>query len=367
MLEAVVMTLAGRQTDHEVVSMTTLGEVGQRLRSNGIDVHALEMPRGTPDLGGLAQLQRLVKARRPAMLHTWMYHADLLGGLVAKWMRLPVMWCVRQSDVRAEKLRSQFLSRVINPVLSHVLPDAIVCCGQQARQIHIRYGYRSDRMIVIRNGFDLHRFRPNASARLKMRTRYAIPTEAQTIGMSARLHPMKDHSTFFRAASVIAREIPTSYFFLCGDSLNDGEPEVERYIRDAGIPRHRVVLAGRIQTMETIYPGLDLSVLSSKSGEGFPNVVGESMACGVPCVVTDVGDAAGIVGQVGRVVAPGASDALARAVIDLVNESAEYRRALQLQVRRRIEYKFSLPDVAAQYEAAYLALLNAKDVASGTW
>jgi glycosyltransferase involved in cell wall biosynthesis len=104
---------------------------------------------------------------------------------------------------------------------------------------------------------------------------------------------------------------------------------------------------------------LDMAVSASSYGEGFPNVLGEAMACGAPCVTTDVGDSALVVGDAGRVVKPNDPEALADAINDLLSLPASARQQLGAAARARIEAHFSLASVARQYAELYASLAKA--------
>ena len=339
---------------HEVVSLTTIGPTGSRLQAAGVGVVSLGMRNGVPDPRGLVALVRLLRRRSPSLIQTWMYHADLLGGIAARLAGdIPVIWSIRQSDVKAENRLHRLLAQVINPLLSRWMPKAIVCCGERVRDVHVGYGYAREKCVVIPNGFDLERFKANSGAGALLRAELKIPEDAPVVGMAARLHPMKDHATFLAAAAIVARSIPAAVFVLCGDGLTAGSPTVARLVLESGLPMERLRLIGRRDDLENIYPALTVAVLSSKSGEGFPNVLGEAMACGVPCVATDVGDSALIVGEHGRIVPPGDAGALAGAVLKLLHMPEAERTALGLAARAKIAERYSIAAVAGQYESLY--------------
>jgi glycosyltransferase involved in cell wall biosynthesis len=359
MLYKLVSRSAHTRSTHEVVSLTTVGPVGARLQAEGIKVVGLGMPNGVPDPRGLVRLVQLLRQHPPALVQTWMYHADLLGGIAAKLSgKIPVVWGVRNTEIGAEKFLLKFLARVVNPPLSHWVPDAIVCCAERAREVHVAFGYAREKCIVIPNGFDMARFQPNWKARAALRTELEIPPSSPVVGMVARLHPMKDHGTFLTAAATVAQSIPSAVFVLCGDGLTSDSPTLTQKIRESGLPIERLRLLGRRDDVENIYPALTATVLSSKSGEGFPNVLGEAMACGIPCVATDVGDSALIVGEHGRIVSPRNPRALAAAILEMLRMPDSERMALGLAGRSRIEQRYSIAAIAVQYESLYEGIVS---------
>ena len=204
---------------------------------------------------------------------------------------------------------------------------------------------------MIPNGFDLERFKPDTDARASVRSELAVEPDTLLVGLIARYDPYKDHENFFRAARGVVERLPKVRFVLCGDGVTPQNDAIMDLVRKAGLA-NSCLLLGRRPDVPRILSALDISCLSSLA-EGFPNVVGEAMACGVPCVVTDVGDAREILGPTGLIVAPRDSEALSRALIDLLSMPAEQRRGLGRQARERIELRFSLPRIVSRYEALY--------------
>jgi glycosyltransferase involved in cell wall biosynthesis len=163
---------------------------------------------------------------------------------------------------------------------------------------------------------------------------------------------MKDHANFLRAAAILTRSHPGIYYFLVGAQVDCHNAELNALISELGL-RRNVRLLGRRHDMDKVSAALDVACSSSAYGEGFPNVIGEAMSCAVPCVVTDVGDSARIVADTGRVVPPEAPIALATALRDLVEGSAQTRCALGVRARERIVQHFSLDAITQQYEELY--------------
>lgn len=357
MLHKLLVASRGGPWEHEVVSMTNAGPMGLRMRAMGVPVFTLNMRNGFFNPIGLVRLVRLIRRRRPSLIQTWMYHADFLGGAAAKLVgRIPVIWGIRQSDIRIEKMVKKVLARLINPLLSHVLPEYIVCCAEEARRIHLRYGYVADKLRVIPNGFELTRFSADPNRRREARSALNVTEDELIVGMVGRLHALKDHRNFIRAVSSIGAKVPHARFLLCGAGLTPDSRELALLFAESGVEPSKFLLLGQRDDVEQIYPVMDVNVLSSLS-EGFPNVLGEAMACEVPCVATDVGDAALIIGSTGRVVPPQNPDALAAAIVDLLTVSEEKRRSLGQLARRRIEEHFSIEAVAGQYQALYEEVL----------
>lgn len=358
MLYKLVSQSSGTRVRHVVVSMLDMGKIGAPIASSGVPVYTLDITSGTRLLGGVRQLHEIIRRERPHVLQTWMYHANLLGGIAGKLAgNATIVWGIRQEalDPRVTKRSIRWISRV-SAALSAWLPATIVCCSEASLRSHASAGYAREKMIVIPNGFDLSAFKEDPEARSHVREELGLDAGAPLIGLVARFHPQKDHANFVKAAALLHKQISQVHFLLCGDGVTWENRELAEWIDDAGV-RSNFHLLGRRNDIPRLDAALDIASLSSRM-EGFPNVVGEAMACGVPCVVTDVGDAAEIVGDAGSVVPAGDPAALAGAWQRLLAAGPEVRRQLGLAARKRVEEQFSLPRVIATYEALYSNLTN---------
>lgn len=338
---------------HVVASLIGEGTWGERLRAAGIEVLDLGMRRTALAPIAIWRLAYSVRRLRPAVLQTWMYHADLLGlvsGILSR--RTPVVWNLRCSDMELSNYSR--MTRAVVQANRHLsnFPEAIVVNSNAGRRLHESLGYHARRWAVIPNGFELDAFRPNNAARLKIRQELGLPKDSVLIGLVARFDPMKDHETFLLAARDLGRRGAEAYFVLVGRGV-DGRNPVLRGQIDKNELAGRVHLLGERRDIDEVTAALDIATSSSAYGEGFSNAIGEAMACGVPCVVTDVGDSAYIVDETGLVVPRKDPAALARAWAELLAMDPEGRRQLGLAARARIVENFDLPKVVAQYESLY--------------
>jgi glycosyltransferase involved in cell wall biosynthesis len=356
MLAKLLRSTASR-TEARVVSLTGDGPAADSIRALGVEVVSLEMRRGVPDPRGIVALAREMRRFRPDVVQTWMYHADLVGGLASLMAgRPPVIWGIRNADLDEDTARWTTRQTLrVCALLSGALPARIVSCSERARDFHVARGYRADKMVVIPNGFDLDDFRPDAAARAAVRRELALAPGAPVVGMVARYHPMKDFETFARAAGLASRDLPGLRFVLCGEGVTPDNVELTGWLGRAGV-LERTALLGRREDVRRILVALDLFTLSSAS-EGFPNALGEAMACGVPCVVTDAGDARWIVGEAGRVVPVRSPEALAAAWRGVLEDEAERARAGE-RARKRVASLFSVSAVAAKFTELYPAVLR---------
>ena len=364
MLHRLLSRMDRSQHESVVVSLTELESVGKRIEALGIEVRALGMQPRAPSPKSVFQLTQLIRQERPEIVQTWMHHADLFGGLAAKFAGdFPVIWNIRQSDLdpRSSKRTTIWTAKACAR-LSRRLPTRIVCCSEASRITHSAIGYAADKMVVIPNGFDIDTFQPNREARRAVRRELGVPDDALLVGLVARFHPQKDHANFVRAAALLHERLPNVHFLLCGNQVSWENQELVAHVERAGI-RDRCHLLGTRSDMPRIQASLDIATSSSSDGEGFSNITAEAMACGVPCVVTDVGDSALIVSDTGRVVPPRNSAALAEAWRDLIELGAAGRARLGAAAHDRIATHFPLPAIVARYEALYRDVARAKPLA----
>ena len=336
-----------------VISLMDQGTLGKPITDLGIPVFFLGMRRGVPDVTGIWKLWNILRRERPRLLQTWLYHADVLGLLGGKLVGVPhVIWNLRCSNMNlAEYSKVTGLTMRAGARLSH-WPEAIIVNSRAGQRFHEELGYRPKHWEFIPNGFDLDHFKPNQSARVQLRERLKRPEDAFLIGHVARFDPMKGHEIFLRAAHMIAKRRAGPQFVLAGRDVEITNTTLRGLIDDLEL-NDRVHLLGECHEVAHITAALDVASSSSVFGEAFSNAIGEAMACGVPCVVTDVGDSAIIVGDTGNVVPPGDPEALAEAWDDLLCISPEERQRIGSAARRRVQTCYSLSDVTDRYQRFY--------------
>ncbi len=339
---------------HNVVVTMTDGIGHDLLRSRlaraDVPIYSLGMRRGVPNLSAVVRLVRILRKVRPDILQTWMYHADLLGLLVGKIARVPsIAWNIRCSSMGHQPTLSTLVLRMLIPLSS--LPHVVLANSQSGIRAHKALGYKPRRWVYIPNSLDLDEFRPDPEARNQVRRELELPQDAPIIGLVARFHPMKDHANFVAAASLLAADDPRIHFVLVGRGVDSANVELTRWVESTGA-RHRFHLLGHRLDISRITAGLDIGCSSSAS-EGSSNALAEAMACGVPCVATDVGDSSLIVQNTGVIVPPKQPQAFARACHGLINLTLKRREELGLAARKRIEECFSVPSVVLRYQGLY--------------
>jgi glycosyltransferase involved in cell wall biosynthesis len=337
-----------------VLSLLGPGAVGARMSAMDVPVLTLGMRQERPLSPAMLRLVPIARSLRPSLLQGWMYHGNLAasGCALLSGRRLPVIWNVRHSihDMGHETRLTRGFIR-LGAALSSSTRAIIYNSGLSARQ-HEALGYDSDKTVVIPNGFDCQLFRPRPEMAQWLRQDARVEPGRVLIGMVARNHPQKDPCNLIKATALLAARGIDVHVLIVGPGFDTDNAEVMGAIAQAGVAG-RFSLLGERHDIPDIVAGLDIATLPSAWGEGFPNVLGEAMACGVPCVTTAVGDSAWIVGRTGIVVPPRDPEALADALGRLVALGCEGRRQLGAAARARVIEHFEVDDIVGRYQELY--------------
>lgn len=354
MLARLVERWDDRRFEGPVVVLDNVGLVGGHLKSAGLDVIDLGIGRASRPLA-VTRLARVLRREQPHVVHAWMYHANLVAGLAAPFAGHPAMvWSVHHRAVDTSLKRATRWVARAGAALSTRVPDAIVAVSEDSLEAHVDAGFAADRMTVIPNGADLQRFRPDPDARQRVRAAERIPADAPVVGLVGRYTPEKDHGNFFSAAAHIASELPAAHFLLAGERVTPDNLSLVEMARQARVDDRTRFLGARADVAELLAT-LDVLVLSS-TAEASPLVVGEAMACGVPCVITDVGDGPSLVADTGRIVPPSDPRALADGTVEVLGMEPDARAAIGKAARNRIAEHFDLSDSVRAYEDLYSRL-----------
>jgi len=298
----------------------------------------------------VVRLVTTLRALKPHVVHGYMPDANVLAWLAGRLSSARVVWGLRASDVDFRRYR--FLSGALFKAASWLSPhaDLIIANSEAGRRFHVEHGYSGDRMIVIPNGIDVDCFRPDPEARYRLRQEWGVAPDAFVVGSVARLDPMKDHETYLEAAAILSRRMPEARFVIVGNGTGEAKRRLVEVAEGLGVG-HAVIWLGTRMDMPAVYSAFDVAVSSSAFGEGFSNTLGEAMACQVPCVTTDVGDAATIVADTGRVVPRRDPRRLAEGIAEI---AADDRVRLGQQARLRIEQFYSADRLAQRTTEALL-------------
>lgn len=355
-----LVTHAKDGTEHSVISLIGMGTFGSRLQDAGINTHALNMTEAKLSLKGLINLWRLIRELDPDVVQTWMYHADLIGGLVARLAGYKhVFWGVVHFNLdSAVTKKSTRLIAKLCAILSFIIPTKIISCSVAAVKAHTAIGYASDKFVSIPLGYNLVEFYQDGKLRSHQRLEWELADDATIIGFVGRWDPQKDHANLIKAFSIVRRDHPELVCVLIGPGIDSSNVElgglIERHLGSGA----KVYTLGLVDSISAAMNAIDIHVLPSL-GEAFPNVVPEAMACGTPCVVTDVGDAAHIVGDVGWIVPSGDHHLLAEGIKSalLQNKAANQWASLQAACRARIEDNFGMQLMYDSYKKVWLSVL----------
>ncbi|MFK4765856.1 glycosyltransferase [Desulfobaculum sp. SPO524] len=403
--------LARRGVVQQVVSLLPPGPLAAPLEAAGVPVASLHLRRGAPSPAALWRLVRLLRRENPDVVQTWLYHADLLGLVAAGLARRgQVVWNIRCADMDLSRYARTTAWTVAACARLSGRPAAVVTNSGRAAWYHThKLGYHPRRVEVIPNGFDGEVFRPEspptsppshssehspehlpqqssdlpqnqfinpslesslkqapeghvehaqdgglAPGARRRREAWGIGPEAFVIGMAARFDPMKGHDVLAQALGRLGPESGV-VCVLCGEGMEASNAELVALLDSAGASA-MVRLVGRQEDMPGFYTALDVAVTASHT-ESFPNAVGEAMACGVPCVVTDVGDAAEIVAETGLVVAPGAPEDLARAIRAMRDMPRQDRQRRGAVARERVLLCYGVDVMTEKYMRLYQSLV----------
>lgn len=342
-----------------VISLHDEGKYGSELARRGIPLYCLRLNRPSSLVTGLVRLFLIARRFRPDVIQGWMYHGNV-AALLSR-MFVPgspkIIWGVRANlqSLSTDRPLTRLTIR-IGALLSGLV-DLIIYVSRGAEELHTRLGYCGRRVLVIPNGFDVKRFTP-PSAVERMRSRVTLgfePTRILCVHI-ARFHPVKDHVTFLNAAAIVAMRNPDVRFALAGGGVTLENPQLAKMIRELKLSE-KIKLLGELPDCLDLLRAADFVCLSSRS-EAFPNVIGEAMAMGLPCVSTDVGDVKEIVGDTGILTTPGDPHELAEALLRMASIPADERMSMGARARYRVVRRYQIDDTARAYWRAYHTLLT---------
>ncbi|MGP9545672.1 glycosyltransferase family 4 protein [Psychrobacter sp. AOP7-B1-25] len=342
--------------EHIVISMMDAGKYGPMLLDKGIDLHDLNMSAGKISPKPLLKLYKILKKNNPDVVQTWMYHADLVGGLTARAAGITnIFWNLRHSNFDSNHTKSSTIKIAkLNAKLSKVIPKKIISCAQGAIKAHTDLGYCEEKIVVIGNGYDLSTFKIDDNSRSLIRSELNIG-KTPVIGMVGRYDPQKNHRGLIEALGIVKEKGYAFELVLIGRDLNDENEIILEQIKKANL-YNETYLLGQRNDIPSIMNALDIHVLSSSYGEGFPNVIAEAMACGTPCIATDIGDSKVIVGDYGTIVESNSIEKLSLAImknLDLMHDDKQWQR-LRQSSQQHIMQNFSIQNMVSKYKDIWL-------------
>lgn len=357
MLARLLTAEALAEHEQRVVSLLPRGELAQHFRSLGTQVDELDLLGPVALPLGVHALRGLARRYEPDVVQGWMYHGNL-GALLAASSapsRPALAWGIRQSlpSLQGENVFAR-VGIALNRRYSQV-PQAIVANSQTSISQHAQLGFDMSRAVYIPNGFDTTKFTPDALVRASMRRAWSVTDADVVFGLIARYHPAKGHASFLEAAAALRQRSHAVHFVMAGTGVHAGNRPLSALIQELGLS-DCVTLLGPRTDVEQVMAGLDVCVSASSRLEAFSNSVGEAMSCGVPCIVTAVGDSPMVVGTCGMVVPPTDRTSMEEAMVAMIEMGVQGRRQLGDMARQRITKTFEIEAVAAQFAALYVRL-----------
>lgn len=343
----------GRYSRVNVVSIRDPGHFSAEIDNDVDDLRHLGIT--SPDKLMLLprRLKSVVKEFSPDLIHGWQYYGSLAATLAHRFASsgTPCIWNIRHSlyDLKLESRRIRAAVRLCRA--TSWVPHAVVYNSNSAHRQHLAYGFKARATQVIPNGFDCIEWAPDSAVRVSARQRLNIQNDDLVIGHVARFHPMKNHAGFIEAALQVLRKFPEALFVMVGRDITFENRTLRSMIPSEYVDRFRLV--GACDDVAGVMQAFDAFCLSSAWGEGCPNVLGEAMAIGLPCVATDVGDSRALVGDTGVIARSSASSMLARAISELSALTRVERQRLGAAARERVCRYYSAGRCMGAYDTLY--------------
>ncbi|WLP95225.1 glycosyltransferase [Psychrobacter sp. M13] len=345
--------------EHIVISLMGKGKYGSLLKEHSIETYYLELSRGKLSLSPLILLKKIIKNEKPDVVQTWMSHADLIGGLVSKLSgHKNIVWNIRHSNLtfRASNIKTNAVVMTCMAV-SKIIPKKIICCSEKTYKDYGGHGYPKSKMTVISNGYDFEKFNTDIESRNKIRKELNIADDTNLLGMVARYDPNKNHQGLLRALKLVKDHNSNFQTILVGRDLNNNNENIKSLIKNLELEDHIILLDQR-SDIPSIMNALDVNILSSISGEGFPNVLAEAMACGTLCVATDIGDSKVIIDNYGWIVEANDDKLLADAILkalELKKTPAQWNK-MKVLARKHITDNFSISLMIERYNKVWSSI-----------
>lgn len=349
-----------KKNEHVVISLMDKGKYGSLLLDKGIAVHCLNMEAGEISPKSLLKLRKYLKVSKPDIVQTWMYHADLIGGLVARSLGIKnIFWNLRHSSFDINHTKSSTIKIAkLNAKLSKAIPYKIICCAEGAVEAHTDLGYSKEKIAVIANGYDLNTFKIDNDSREAIRNELNIGKKT-VLGMVGRYDPQKNHKGLLESLSIVKQKGYDFDLVLVGKDLNKDNMLLLKYIKKYGLAEQTYLLDQR-NDISGIMNALDIHILSSSYGEGFPNVIAEAMACGTPCIATNIGDSGIIIDDYGWLVEARSPKSLAEAIKTalIVKQDISKWKNMKISAQKQVIDNFSLEKMIDKYNSVWRESLD---------
>lgn len=335
-----------KEFHHSVISLTDIGIIGAELNSKGVPVYSLGMQSALSIPNILLKVRKLLRVLQPDVVQTWMYHADLLGGLAAKSVGIDnIIWNVRNTAIDDRGFVATSIAKICAK-LSYIIPKKIIYVSRSALKSHIEFGYNDYISIVVFNGFDVDEFKHNPKIRNEYRRALGITDNDIIVGSVGRFSNSKDHTTFIESINMAVRTNPCIKGLLVGRDISLDNFDISE--KD----KKNFLVIGQRTDIANLYSSMDIFCLHSTS-EGFPNVLGEAMSTGLPCVVTKAGDAEFILNDGQYTSNIRDIESVSKNLLRLANSNIETRKKIGIKNRKRVENNFEMNNIIEEYLSLY--------------
>ena len=296
-----------KKNKHIVISLSNYGRYGMSLEKNSIPVYCLNFKKNRLNFIGIFNVLKIFFKTKPKLVQSWMYHADFITFFIKFFSpNTKIIWCIRNSTYPFKDSKIRFIISKFCSLMSFLVPKKIVACGDVAKDDHIKFGYTKKNWQVIYNGVDTEKFKNKSINKIDLEYKDLLKLNTNNypcIGMIARYDKQKGHEILLESLKDLKLKGIKYFCFLVGTNINSDNLELSDMIKKKGLSSDVYMLSQR-KDIDVIYNILDLVILSSINGEGFPNVLAEAMACETPCVATNVGETSKIIEDHGWLVNP---------------------------------------------------------------
>ncbi len=333
-----------------IISLTSQGVYGKYLKKNGFKIFELNLKRNIFSLFGFIRLINLIIRYKPQIVHTWMYHSNLIGGLAAKFTGIRKIYWSIHHDYEYSNLFIMIEMKILL-FLSYFIPDKIIYCSKSSKANHDKNGYKKKDAIVIENGVSTNIFKPNNQLRKEIRNELKINSDCILLGNISRYHPIKDHDTLFKSLIKLKNYKVKFKCVLVGRGLSNKNIKLVKKISHYNL-ENEIILFGECLKVYNLINSFDLNILSSKS-ESFPLTLIEAMSCGIPCISTDVGESKKIIGNTGWIVKTENSEEIAKCIYKVYRKKTLLKEKSKL-ARDRVLNLFTLEKMHKKYRSLYI-------------
>ena len=331
-----------------VISLTGPGVLLNEIKTMNVSLECFDFKKNNVVMEFI-KLIYFLRFQKVEVIQTWLYHADFFGGIAGKLLGMPVVWGIHNSYLDKKGKKTTGWIRRLNAYMSAYIPKKMVSCSGFAADLHRGLGYK-DVFTIIPNGFDVKKYYPDKDKRMAFRYKYNLENTI-VLGFVARYDPLKDFENFISALGIFIAQCNCIKIVMCGRNVNCANENIMHLIKNKDLGDH-IILLGERNDIDVIMNGIDFFVLSSKS-EAFPMVLGEAMACGTPCITTDVGDAKDIIGETGVCVPKKDPMLLAQGILAAIHWESKLYEEKSYMARKRIVEYYSLDKVVNRYFDVY--------------